>query len=305
MKTLNLCNGAMRASQIILGCMRISNMEDSAVETLVRTAMEQGINFFDHADIYGGGRSESVFARAIHMNPALREKMILQSKCGIRPGQYDFSKEHILSSVEGSLKRLNTEYLDVLLLHRPDTLMEPEEVGEAFERLHESGKVRYFGVSNQNPLTMQLLQSGLKQKLCFNQMQLSLTNSGMIDQGLYANMQVDRGIWRDGGVLEYCRLNKITLQAWSPMQYGFFEGVFLGNEKFPELNKKIDEIAGRYGVTGTAVAIAWIMRHPAGIQPILGTTNVKRLVESCRAADFTLTRTEWYELYQAAGENLP
>lgn len=305
MKTLNLCDGAMRASQIILGCMRISNMEDSAVETLVRTAMEQGINFFDHADIYGGGRSESVFARAIHMNPALREKMILQSKCGIRPGQYDFSKEHILSSVEGSLKRLNTEYLDVLLLHRPDTLMEPEEVGEAFERLHESGKVRYFGVSNQNPLTMQLLQSGLKQKLCFNQMQLSLTNSGMIDQGLYANMQVDRGIWRDGGVLEYCRLNKITLQAWSPMQYGFFEGVFLGNEKFPELNKKIDEIAGRYGVTGTAVAIAWIMRHPAGIQPILGTTNVKRLVESCRAADFTLTRTEWYELYQAAGENLP
>lgn len=305
MKTLNLCDGAMRASQIILGCMRISNMEDSAVETLVRTAMEQGINFFDHADIYGGGRSESVFARAIHMNPALREKMILQSKCGIRPGQYDFSKEHILSSVEGSLKRLNTEYLDVLLLHRPDTLMEPEEVGEAFERLHESGKVRYFGVSNQNPLTMQLLQSGLKQKLCFNQMQLSLTNSGMIDQGLYANMQVDRGIWRDGGVLEYCRLNKITLQAWSPMQYGFFEGIFLGNEKFPELNKKIDEIAGRYGVTGTAVAIAWIMRHPAGIQPILGTTNVKRLVESCRAADFTLTRTEWYELYQAAGENLP
>ncbi len=305
MKTLNLCDGAMRASQIILGCMRISNMEDSAVETLVRTAMEQGINFFDHADIYGGGRSESVFARAIHMNPALREKMILQSKCGIRPGQYDFSKEHILSSVEGSLKRLNTEYLDVLLLHRPDTLMEPEEVGEAFERLHESGKVRYFGVSNQNPLTMQLLQSGLKQKLCFNQMQLSLTNSGMIDQDLYANMQVDRGIWRDGGVLEYCRLNKITLQAWSPMQYGFFEGVFLGNEKFPELNKKIDEIAGRYGVTGTAVAIAWIMRHPAGIQPILGTTNVKRLVESCRAADFTLTRTEWYELYQAAGENLP
>ena len=305
MKTLNLCDGAMRASQIILGCMRISNMEDSAVETLVRTAMEQGINFFDHADIYGGGRSESVFARAIHMNPALREKMILQSKCGIRPGQYDFSKEHILSSVEGSLKRLNTEYLDVLLLHRPDTLMEPEEVGEAFERLHESGKVRYFGVSNQNPLTMQLLQSGLKQKLCFNQMQLSLTNSGMIDQGLYANMQVGRGIWRDGGVLEYCRLNRITLQAWSPMQYGFFEGVFLGNEKFPELNKKIDEIAVRYGVTGTAVAIAWIMRHPAGIQPILGTTNVKRLMESCRAADFTLTRTEWYELYQAAGENLP
>lgn len=305
MKTLNLCDGAMRASQIILGCMRISNMEDSAVETLVRTAMEQGINFFDHADIYGGGRSESVFARAIHMNPALREKMILQSKCGIRPGQYDFSKEHILSSVEGSLKRLNTEYLDVLLLHRPDTLMEPEEVGEAFERLHESGKVRYFGVSNQNPLTMQLLQSGLKQKLCFNQMQLSLTNSGMIDQGLYANMQVGRGIWRDGGVLEYCRLNRITLQAWSPMQYGFFEGVFLGNEKFPELNKKIDEIAVRYGVTGTAVAIAWIMRHPAGIQPILGTTNVKRLVENCRAADFTLTRTEWYELYQAAGENLP
>ncbi len=305
MKTLNLCDGAMRASQIILGCMRISNMEDSAVETLVRTAMEQGINFFDHADIYGGGRSESVFARAIHMNPALREKMILQSKCGIRPGQYDFTKEHILSSVEGSLKRLNTEYLDVLLLHRPDTLMEPEEVGEAFERLHESGKVRYFGVSNQNPLTMQLLQSGLKQKLCFNQMQLSLTNSGMIDQGLYANMQVGRGIWRDGGVLEYCRLNRITLQAWSPMQYGFFEGVFLGNEKFPELNKKIDEIAVRYGVTGTAVAIAWIMRHPAGIQPILGTTNVKRLVESCRAADFTLTRTEWYELYQAAGENLP
>ena len=299
MKNIQLGRSGVSVPAIAVGCMRLNGIERAAREHLIAAAVEGGMYFFDHADIYGGGRSESVFARAIHMNPALREKMILQSKCGIRPGQYDFSKEHILSSVEGSLKRLNTEYLDVLLLHRPDTLMEPEEVGEAFERLHESGKVRYFGVSNQNPLTMQLLQSGLKQKLCFNQMQLSLTNSGMIDQGLYANMQVG------GGVLEYCRLNRITLQAWSPMQYGFFEGVFLGNEKFPELNKKIDEIAVRYGVTGTAVAIAWIMRHPAGIQPILGTTNVKRLVESCRAADFTLTRTEWYELYQAAGENLP
>ncbi len=305
MKKFSVCNGEMHVSQIVLGCMRISQMSVPEVEALISTAFDQGINFYDHADIYGKGESEAVFAKAFKETRIRREDIVLQSKCGIRPGMFDFSKEHILKSVEGSLKRLQTDYLDVLLLHRPDVLMEPEEVREAFEQLHAAGKVRYFGVSNQNPLTMQLLQSGLKQKLQFNQMQLSLTNTGMIDQTIYANMQNDTSIWHDGGVVEYCRLNKVTLQAWSPMQYGFFEGVFLGNEKFKALNEAIDRLAKQYKVTPTAIAIAWIMRHPANIQPILGTTNVQRVKDSCQAAIFKLSREEWYALYQAAGNKLP
>lgn len=305
MKKILVGNGDLSASEISLGCMRINSLAKSEAAELINTALEEGINFFDHADIYGGGKSEEVFADAVGMNPNIREKFIIQSKCSIRDGYFDFSKEHIINSVEGSLKRLKTDYIDVLLLHRPDTLMEPEEVAEAFSKLHSSGKVKYFGVSNQNPMQIELLNKYLNHKIIINQLQLSITNTGMIDSGLNVNMKIDPSIDRDGSILEYCRLKDITIQAWSPFQYGFFEGVFLNNDKFPELNNKINEIADTRGVTNTAIATAWILRHPAKIQPIVGTTNTQRLRDICKASQVQLTRQEWYEIYRAAGNKLP
>ncbi len=305
MKTIKIPNSDLNVSEISLGCMRISKMTDQEIASLVHTALDEGINFFDHADIYGGGKSEERFAEAMQMNPGLREKMLLQTKCGIRKGHWDFSKEHILEAVDGSLKRLRTDYLDVLLLHRPDALVEPEEVAEAFTILQTSGKVRNFGVSNQNPMQIELLSKFVKQKILFNQLQFSITNTGMIDAGIHVNMEIDPSIDRDGSILDYCRLKEITIQPWSPFQYGFFEGVFLDNDKFPELNQKIDALAAAKGVTNTAIAIAWILRHPARMQPMVGTTNPGRLKDICKASGVTLTRPEWYEIYTAAGNKLP
>ena len=305
MKYIKIPNTDMNASEISLGCMRIASMEKQEISTLIQTALDEGINFFDHADVYGGGKSEEKFAEALDMNPSVREKMILQTKCGIRKGSFDFSKEHILEAVDGSLKRLRTDYIDVLLLHRPDALVEPEEVAEAFTILESSGKVKYFGVSNQNPMQIELLTKFVKQKIHFNQLQLSITNTGMIDAGINVNMQIDRSVVRDGSILDYCRLKEIIIQPWSPFQYGFFEGVFLDNPKFPELNKKINEIADNRGVTNTAIAVAWLLRHPARMQPILGTTNAQRVKDSCQASGITLSREEWYQIYLAAGNQLP
>ncbi len=277
MKQINYANGEFTASAIALGCMRMAALTVAEAAQLLNIALDEGIDLFDHADIYGGGRSEEIFAEAMRLTPGIREKVLLQSKCGIRQGQYDFSKEHILTSVDGILKRLQTDYLDILLLHRPDTLMEPEEVAEAFAHLHCSGKVRYFGVSNQNPMQMELLSKFLNHKLIANQLQFSLTNTGMIDAGLNVNMQNNATINRDGSVLEYCRLKDIIIQAWSPFQYGFFAGVFLDNDKFPALNAKINELVEKYDRPNTAIAIAWILRHPANIHPIVGTMNPRRL----------------------------
>ena len=305
MKTRTIGNGAIQAAEISLGCMRIADLSEKEAAGLIHTSMEEGINYFDHADIYGSGKSEEIFSKAIQMNPRIREKMILQTKCGIRKGSFDFSKEHILESVDGSLKRLNTDYIDVLLLHRPDTLVEPEEVAQAFDILYNSGKVRNFGVSNQNPMQIELLSQSVKQKLIINQLQFSIMHTGIIDSGFNVNMTVDGSIDRDGSILDYCRLKNITIQAWSPFQYGFFEGVFLDNDKFPQLNNKINEIADRKGVTNSAIAVAWILRHPAKIQAIVGTTNALRLKEISKASGIELTRQEWYEIYLAAGNKLP
>ena len=305
MKNIKLPNNELNASEISLGCMRISSLTNQEISTLIHTAMEEGINFFDHADIYGGGKSEEKFSEALNMNSSLREKMILQTKCGIRKDCFDFSKEHILAAVDGSLKRLRTDYIDVLLLHRPDALVEPEEVAEAFTILETNGKVKYFGVSNQNPMQIELLRKFVKQKILFNQLQLSITNTGMIDAGINVNMQIDRSINRDGGILDYCRLHEITIQPWSPFQYGFFEGAFLDNPKFPKLNQTINAIAKDKGVTNTAIAIAWLLRHPAHMQPIIGTTNPQRVKDSCQASGIQLTRQEWYQIYLAAGNTLP
>ncbi len=305
MKTITLNNTNLSIPEIGMGCMRIVELENAdAVKSWVDTALEHGINFFDHADIYGKGRCEELFGQIL--TPSLREKIILQSKCSIRPGiAFDFSKEHILNSVDGILKRLNTEYLDILLLHRPDTLMEPEEVADAFRILKENGKVRHFGVSNQTPMQMELLSKYCDEPLLINQLQLSIAHCPMINSGINANMYNDSGINRDGGVLEYCRLKDITIQAWSPFQYGMFEGIFLGNEKFAELNKVIDNFAEKYNVTNSAIAVAWILRHPAGIQTIVGTTNKDRIAQISKASEIRLTREEWYALYMAAGNKLP
>lgn len=305
MRTMKLGVSALEVPVVAVGCMRINSLEKTAAERFVQTSLDLGANFFDHADIYGGGTCEEIFADALHMNDDIREKVILQSKCGIRKGMFDFSKEHILEAVDGSLKRLKTDYLDVLLLHRPDALVEPEEVAEAFDLLESSGKVRHFGVSNQNPMQMQLLKKFVKQPFVANQLQLSITNATMISAGINVNMENDPSVNRDGSVLDYCRLNDITVQPWSPFQYGFFEGVFLDNDKFPELNQKINEIAKKYEVTNTTIAIAWLLRHPAKMQPVTGTMNVGRLTDCCKASDVNLSREEWYDIYRAAGNKLP
>jgi len=290
---------------VAVGCMRIVELDERKAERFVRAALDLGANFFDHADIYGGGRCEEVFAKAVHMSPAVREKLILQSKCGIRKGSFDFSKEHILGSVDDILSRLHTDYLDVLLLHRPDALVEPEEVAAAFDSLQASGKVRHFGVSNQKPMQIELLRRYVRQPLIANQLQLSIAHANMISNGLHVNMTTPEATDRDGSILDYCRLHDITVQPWSPFQYGFFEGVFLGSDKYPALNEIIGSVVERYGVSDVTVAIAWLLRHPAGMQPVIGTMNERRLADSCKAAGITLTREEWYAIYIAAGNILP
>lgn len=264
-----------------------------------------GNRLFDHADIYAGGKAEEVFGDVVAATPGMRDKMLIQTKCGIRDGFFDFSRDHIVTSVENSLKRLKTDYVDVLLLHRPDTLMEPEEVAEAFDYLEQKGMVKHFGVSNLNPLQIELLKKNVQQPLLFNQLQLSIMVSGMIDAGFNVNMTNSASVVHDGGILEYSRLHDMTIQPWSPFQYGFFEGVFLGNDKFPVLNEVINRLAAEKEVADTAIAIAWLLRHPAGMQPIVGTTNTQRLLDIAKASDITLTRQEWYEIYRAAGNKLP
>ena len=306
MRTIQLGKSGLQVPVVAVGCMRINGLKPADAERFVQASLEEGAIFFDHADIYGDGSCEIMFAEAIHMNDDIREKIILQSKCGIRPGvAFDFSEKHILESVDGILKRLKTDYLDILLLHRPDALMEPEEIAETFDVLHESGKVLHFGVSNLNPMQIQLLQKYVKQPIVANQLQLSITNATIISQGLHVNMLDADAVNRDGSVLDFCRVNDITIQPWSPFQYGFFEGVFLGSKKFSELNAKIDELAKKYNVSNTTIAMAWLLRHPANMQPVTGTMNIKRLKDCVKAANINLSREEWYEIYLAAGNTLP
>lgn len=304
MYKIQLGKSGLSVPTMAVGCMRISNMAEKDVSALVDTALSSEVNFFDHADIYGDGGSEVVFGKVI--SSISRESIIIQDKCGIVPGKmYDFSYEHIISSVDGSLKRLNTDYIDVLLLHRPDALFEPEEVAKAFDRLKTSGKVRHFGVSNQNPYQIALLQKHLDMPVCANQMQFGIMHMPSVQSGVNFNMMNEYGVDRDGGVIDYCRLNDITIQTWSSLQYGFFEGCFVDNDRFPELNRVLSELAEKYSVSKTTIAIAWILRHPARMQPVTGTTNPERLKECFRAADVTLTREEWYKVYLATGSFLP
>lgn len=308
-KTLSLPHTDLQASDIILGLMRIPSLDAEGIRTLVGTARDVGITMFDHADIYGPELHgcEQRWGDALTFSPAERESIIIQSKVGIGKGTFDFSKEHILESVDGSLKALNTEYLDVLLLHRPDALVEPDDVAAAFDILHSAGKVRNFGVSNHTPGQVELLKRSVEQPLAFNQVQLSITHAPLIAAGVATNMAgLDQSVDRDNGILDYSRLNDITLQAWSPFQKKFFDGVFLGDRKtYAALNDVLDELAGKYGVTPTGIAVAWITRHPANMQVVIGTTKPERVRESAAGSDIRLTREEWYRLFIAGGNILP
>ncbi|TWW13341.1 oxidoreductase [Dellaglioa algida] len=306
MKMINLGGSNLQVSSVGLGCMRMPELSTKQAAEMIQMAADHGINFFDHADIYGAGKAEEVFAAGFSETELSREDIILQSKCGIVPGlEYNFTAEHIEKSVDGILKRLNTEYIDSLLLHRPDTLMEPEAIARVFEKLQASGKVRNFGVSNFYPGQVDLLQQALDMKLLVNQLQFGVMHTGMIDLGTNVNMVNDAGINRDGGILEYSRLKKMTIQAWSPFQYGFFEGTFLDNPKFAELNEVLNRLAREKDSTNTGIATAFILRHPAKMQVIAGTMNPKRITEITDATEIELTHQEWYEIYRAAGNKLP
>ncbi|MEU6323485.1 aldo/keto reductase [Streptomyces sp. NPDC047009] len=309
MKMISFPQTELRASNVVLGLMRIAELADDDIRTLYGSARDAGINAFDHADIYGPSRHacEARFGEAIKLSAAERESIVIQSKVGIRPGFFDFSKEHIVRSVDESLAALRTEYLDVLLLHRPDTLVEPEEVAAAFDELHSAGKVVNFGVSNHTPGQIELLKTAVRQPLVANQVQLSITHCPVIASGIAANMAgLDQSVDRDNGLLDYSRLRGMTLQAWSPFQKGFFDGVFIGDlENYPELNATLDELAAKYDVTPTGIAVAWITRHPANMQVVLGTTNPGRVAESAAGSEIPLTREEWYRLFRLGGHTVP
>lgn len=309
MKTTKLTDTTIPASNVILGLMRIEPLSDDEIRTLVSTAREVGINFFDHADVYGTPlhECERRFGEAITFSPAERDEVLVQSKVGLADGYWDFSTEHILDSVDKSLAALQLEHLDILLLHRPDALVEPDEVAAAFDSLQASGKVKNFGVSNHTPMQVELLKRSVKQPLIVNQVQLSITHANLITAGVAANMNgLDQSIDRDNGILDYSRIHDITLQAWSPFQKGFFDGVFLGDrEAYGELNDVIDELSAKYEVAPEAIAVAWITRHPANMQVVLGTTNVQRVRDSADGSELPLTRQEWYRLFTAAGHVLP
>ncbi|MGW9628536.1 aldo/keto reductase [Microbacterium sp. NPDC055521] len=309
MKTIPF--GSRTAPAVIAGMMRITEKTDAEVRELYDTARGAGIDFFDHADIYGGAMHvcEDRFAAALQLSSAEREEIVLQTKCGIVPSQqmFDFSYEHIMTQVEGSLKALQTSYIDVLLLHRPDALVEPDEVARAFDELEAAGKVRAFGVSNHTPRQIDLLRTAVTQPLVANQLQLSITHSPIIAQGIAANMMGEQQsvVLDGGGIVDYCRINGITVQAWSPYQAGFFDGVFLGDPRYAELNAVIDRLAATYDVTPTAIATAWITRHPARMQVVLGTTTPQRVADAASGADIELTRAEWYELFRVGGHIVP
>ncbi|MBO7664047.1 MAG: aldo/keto reductase [Clostridia bacterium] len=308
MKMIHVVNGPQNASAIILGCMRMPALSVEAAAEVIRAAAEEGVNFFDHATCYGDGEAETRFGDAFPLTGLKREEVLIQSKCGLHfdRQEFDWSRDDIITSAEASLRRLKTDYLDVLLLHRPDLLFDPEEVAEAFDRLAADGKVRHFGVSNVNPGQLELLKKYVRQPLVFNQLQFSLEQSQLIDNGLYVNnLTTERSINRDNGLLDYCRLHDITIQAWSPLQFGMFKGCFVDHPDFPELNKALAEVGEKYGVSKTAVAIAWILRHPAKMQAIAGTMNPAHLRDLCAAAKVNLTHREWYQLYLASGKFLP
>lgn len=319
MKKFKLPGTDLESTRIALGCMTLGRKWDNepldeeakknAIIT-IRTALEEGINFFDHADIYTMGKSEEAFSYIWKEVPGLRDKIILQSKCGIRfsndpkegfPQRYDFSYDHIINSVEKILERLKTDHLDILLLHRPDALVEPEEVAKAFDRLQEQGKVRYFGISNHTGMQIDLLKKYVCQPLVVNQMELNILHSDLIESGIITNQRKPAHQVRGEGTMEYCRLNNIAIQAWSPLAQGLLTGkpASEDSETVENTYRIIKQMAQDKNVSPEAIAIAWILRHPAKIQPIVGTTNPERIRACAEADDVELSREDWYTLFTA------
>lgn len=311
MKKINIGSKGIHASSIIHGCMRLAGHSVKEADELINTAIDLGIDYFDHADTYADGESEILFGKVLAQNPGMRNKIKIQSKCGIIRDSsntiiaFNFSKEHIIDAVNSTLKRLGVEHIETLLLHRPDSLMEPEEVASAFDELYNAGKVSHFGVSNQTPMQIELLKTCVTKPLIINQLQLSVLECGMIGQGMNTNMTNTLSVMHDGSVLEYSRINDMTIQAWSPFQVGFFQGTFLGNPDYPELNAVLAKYAEKYNCTKSAIAVAWILRHPAKIQVIAGTCNPIHLREIAEADRIELSRIEWYDIYRKSGHTLP
>ncbi len=306
MKKVNFGNTGLQVPAVVVGCMRLASLDVAAAAAHIENAVKNEVNFFDHADIYGRGACEELFGKALAMTDIKREDIFVQSKCGIVPRvMFDLSKEHIIQSVDGSLKRLGMEYLDALLLHRPDALVEPEEVAAAFDELEKAGKVRYFGVSNMKPMQIELLKKCVKQPLVANQLQMSAAHTSMISNGMEVNMLTNGAVDRDGSVLDYCRLKDMTIQAWSPFQYGMIQGAFFENEDFAPLNKMLAEVGEAYGTSATGMAVAWLLRHPANVQVLAGTMNKDRFDEICKASDIQISKQDWYKIYLAAGNILP
>lgn len=313
MKQIRIGNTNFTSSAIALGIMRMNKLTVDAAEQVLETTHDAGINYIDSSDIYGHGKSEEIFGAAFAKSSLKRDDFYIQSKTGIyenknldyKTTRYDFSKKHIISSVDGILTRMKIDYLDSLLLHRPDALMDPAEVAAAFDELQKEGKVRHFGVSNFNPMQVELLQAGLSQRLLINQLQISVMHTGPIDFNIHTNMTDARSIDHDRGILDYSRLHQMTVQAWSPFQYGQIEGNFIGNPKFPEVNEALQKLADQKGVSKNAIAAAWILRHPAVDQVIIGTMTPAHLIDSAKGADISLSAQEWYDIYLAAGNDLP
>ncbi|MBO7673783.1 MAG: aldo/keto reductase [Atopobiaceae bacterium] len=309
MRYIEFGANAAKVSEVILGMMRIANKTPEQVAELIQTALDCGINAVDTAPIYGP--SEAIIGNAFAKTPGLRDRVWLQTKLGIRPhprlsaNYFDFSYEHIMESVDNSLRALQTDHIDSLLLHRPDALMEPDEIARAFQELHDAGKVLDFGVSNQNPAMMRRLAKHLPFPIQANQVQIAAAFTPMFDAFFNVNMQNDASVMRDGGILEYGAEHGMAIQAWSVLQHGYFGGVFLDNPDYEELNAALERIAADHGVTTTAVAINWVLRYPAKMQAIVGTTRPERIRQSAAACDWTMTREEWYEVYLSAGNKLP
>ena len=317
MKTIKLGNTNFEASQVALGIMRMAGMETGKAADAINAAVDSGINYVDSADIYGEGQSETKFKEALKQANVSRDQLFIQSKGGIVldpershdglvfGARYDFSKEHLIESVDGILERMGLDYLDSFLLHRPDPLMEEAEVADALDTLQRQGKVRHFGVSNFNPEQVEMVQSWVNQRLIINQLQFNVVHSGMVTRGMHTNMIDEGSIDHDGGILEYSRRKHMTIQAWSPFNYGLFAGMYINDPKYPELNAKLQELADKYEVSKNAIATAWIVRHPAHVQVLLGTMNPEHITDSAKGADVELTKQEWYDLYFAAGNDLP
>ncbi|WP_040515653.1 aldo/keto reductase [Paraglaciecola polaris] len=321
--SLPLATYLPNVSALAYGCMGlgggwdakpVSRANIAQANDCVNTALESGINFFDHADIYTLGKAEQVFGEVLAQRPELRKRIYIQSKCGIRfsddqgPKRYDLSADWIRESVEGSLRRLNTDYLDVLMLHRPDPLMQAEEIARVFDELRSAGKVHYFGVSNMHHHQIAYLQQALDAPLVANQIEASLLKQDWIDEGVYAGNSDGQDINFNAGTLEYCRREHMQLQSWGSLAQGLYSGRAVSDKSEAVIRTSVlvAKLAAAYNVSPEAIVLAWLIRHPANIQPVIGSTDCGRIAGASQAGNITLSREHWYALYESAkGMELP